>query len=226
MDIQKRTQGFITELLWFKLQYDISQYLSDRAASNWREFEAEQHEDYPIKGCGLIADSSLLQQWSIENESLLHLDEDLAPEETGSEINGFPRNTVSIVYVFSLLEAYGNDVCDKLNPGYRGWHQAWHHGVYGDADLKDPSIRAQMLHNFCRPFGFDTSEVPEQVISALVELKRQRNIIVHELEHASEFELFFRCVVAVACCIYFCWSGAESELKIYPWYDYHDKYKP
>lgn len=105
MDIQERTRGFIKELLWFKLQYDISQYLSDRAASNWREFEAEQHEDYPIKGCGVIADGSLLQQWTPKNESLLHLDEDLAPEETGSEINGFPRDSVSIVYVFSLLEA-------------------------------------------------------------------------------------------------------------------------
>lgn len=187
MDIQERTQGFIKELLWFKLQYDVSQYLSDRAESNWREFEAEQHVHYPIKGCGLIANISLLQQWTIKNESLLHLDEDLAPEETGAEINGFPRDTVSIVYIFSLLEAYGNDMCDKLNPGYRKNRQAWHHGVFGDANLRDPLIRAKMLENFCKPFGFDASKVPDQIISALVELKCQRNTIVHELEHACLF---------------------------------------
>jgi len=225
MNIQKRTQDFIKEMLWFKLQYDISRYLSDQAESNWRDFEAEQHNNYPIKGCGLIADSSLLQQWTINNESLLHLDEDLAPEETGSEINGFPRDTVSNVYVFSLLEAYGNDVCDKLNPSYRMKHQAWHHSVYGDADLNSLTTRAKMLDNFCRPFGFDKSKVPSQIISALVEIKRQRNIIVHQLQHTSTFELFFRHVIAIACCIYFSWNGAKSELKIYPWFDYDDKYK-
>ena len=119
MNIQERTQDFINELLWFKLKYDVSQYLSDRVAHNWREFEAEQHEEYPIKGCGLLADRALLQQWTLKNECLLHFDEDLAPEDTGSEIDSFPRDTVSIVYVFSLLEAYGNDVCDELKPTYR-----------------------------------------------------------------------------------------------------------
>lgn len=226
MDIQERTQDFINELLWFKLKYDVSRYLSDRATSNWREFEAEQHEDYPIKGCGLIADSTLLQEWTFENESLLHLDEDLAPEETGSEIDSFPRDTVSIVYVFSLLEAYGNDVCDELNSSYRRERQAWHHDVYGNANLSDTPVKAKMLDNFCRPFGFDKSKVPEPIVAALVELKRQRNSIVHEIEHASEFELFFRCTVAIACCIYCCWGGAASELKIYPWYDFYEKYKP
>lgn len=228
IDIQKRTQQFIKELLWFKLQYDISQNLSNLATANWREYEAGQHENnYPIKGCGLIADASLLQQWTFDNESLLHLEEDLAPEETGAETDGFPRDTVSIVYAFSLLEAYGNDVCDELNPDYRSKYQAWHHGVYGDADLIDPLISAKMLVNFCKPFGFEKSKIPPQIIFALVKLKCQRNRIVHDLKHAtaSEFELFFRCVVAVACSIYFCWSGAENKLKIYPWEDYEGKYE-
>ena len=186
----------------------------------------EQHEEYPIKGCGLIADRTLLQRWTFRNESFLHVDEDLAPEDTGSEIDSFPRDTVSVVYVFSLLEAYGNELCDELNPSYRkSERKAWHHGVYGDADMKDASVKERMLDNFCKPFGFNKTKVPSQIVSALVELKFQRNRIVHKLEHASEFELFFRCVVAVACCIYFCWNGAKSELKIYPWYDYHGKYE-
>lgn len=226
MDIQQHTDAFVKKLLWFKLQYDVSKYLSDRAISNWRNFEMEQHEEYPVKGCGLIANSTLFEQWTFKNESLLNLNEDLAPEETGAEIDSFPRDTVSIIYVFSLLEAYGNAVCDELNPGYRGTRQAWHHGVYGDANLRDPTKKQKMLENFCKPFGFDASRVPDSIVSALVELKRQRNSIVHELEHATDFEFYFRCVMAITCCIYFCWHGAKTEIKSYPWYDYHGKYEP
>jgi len=227
MDIHELTEDFINELLSFKLKYDVSSYLSDRASSDWRGFEAEQHVEYPIQGCGLIANNDLLQSWSFENESLLHPDEGLAPEETSSEIDSFPRDTVSVVYMFSLLEAYGNDICDSLNPNYRNKHQAWHHGVYGDANINEDAIKAKMLTNFCKPFRFKESSVPESIVEALVILKRERNNIVHQLTSASGFDFYFRSIMAITCCLYFCTYGSNAkELKIYPWYDYDDKFKP
>lgn len=82
-----------------------------------------------------------------------------------------------------------------------------------------------MLENFCKPFNFDLASVPETVVKALVELKKQRNTIVHDLSHSNNFEQSFRYVVAIMCCIYFCWGEAKAELKIFPWHDYHDKFQ-
>jgi len=218
MDIHKLTEDVLKQLMIFKLDFDVSEYLSRRAASNWRDFEAEQHvNDYPIKGCGLIANPSKLQSWSFQKETILNLEEDLAPEETGSAINGFPKSTVSIMYIYSLLEGYGNSVCDELNPHYRAPRQAWHHKVYGDADISKSGVMNKMIDGFCKPFGFAVQQVPENIVSALIALKKQRNLIVHELQQANDFELYFRCVVSILCCIYFCCPNAKAELKIYPW---------
>jgi hypothetical protein len=186
----------------------------------------EQHEEYPIKGCGVIVTPELVKEWSKKHETLLHLDEDLAPENTGSEIDSFPRDAVSTTYVYSLLEAYGNDVCDLRNPGYRKERQAWHHGVYGDANVRDAVVLEKMESNFRKPFAIEGQVVPRNIVTALVELKRERNRIVHEMEHTCDFELSFRYVVAIACCIYTLCDTSGRALKVYPWEDYHGKYAP
>lgn len=228
MDINSQTDTFIDALLRFKLDYDVAEYLSNRANLNWREFELEQHEKYPIKGAGLIASMDLIRQWSVGNrdENLLHLDEDLAPEETGDKIDSFPRSTVSIIYVFSLLEDYGNSVCNHLNPTYLGQRQAWHHKVYGDADTSVATVLATMKEGFAKPFGFNASDIPDDIVEALVYLKSERNGIVHNLEHSHDFLDCFRSVMAIACCIYFLTPNpdARKEIKIYPWEDFHSKF--
>ncbi|MBI5461837.1 MAG: hypothetical protein HY941_06600 [Gammaproteobacteria bacterium] len=228
MNIFDRTNALLHELVTFKLAYDVSCYLADRARADWRSFEMEQHEEYPIRGCGVIATPALIKEWSRENETLLHLDEDLAPENTGSEIDSFPRNAVSTTYVYSLLEAYGHEMCDLRNQGYRKERQAWHHGVYGDEDavLGDEAFFEKMENNFRKPFAIEGQVVPRNIVTALVGLKRERNRIVHEMEHTCDFELSFRYVVAIACCIYTLCDTSKRPLKVYPWEDYHGKYAP
>ena len=228
MDIHSRVRDLIGALINFKLSYDVSKYLADQAITDWSSFEATQHEqDYPIKGCGLIADTSMLADWSWQrnrDETLLHLEEDLAPEHTGSEIDSFPRDTVSTVYIYSLLEGFGNDFCDFLNPSYRRIRQAWHHEVHADADCSNTAVRAAMKASFCKPFGFDPAKIPDEIITGLVELKRERNEIAHELHLCHDFETYLRIVAAVSCCIYFNTPGSHKSLDVYPWDDYHDKY--
>jgi len=227
MDIHERTDRFINELLHFKLDYDVSSYLSDQATDRWRDFEVEQHEDYPIKGAGLIASFDLLKDWGLGrkgDENLLHLEEDLAPENTGDKIDSFPRSTVSIIYVFSLLEDYGNSICAYLNPGYLRQRQAWHHRVYGGVDMSDAGAHQKMKEGFAIPFGFRSSDVPDNIVEALVYLKFVRNRIVHDLDHSPDFVDCFRSVVAIVCCIYFLTPSAHKEIKIYPWEDHHGRY--
>lgn len=224
MDIQEYTVDFINQLIHFKLEYDVSEYLSEKATSNFREFVVEQHEEYPIKGCGLIATRELVAKWKPGKDNLLHLYEDLAPEDTGSETDSFPRDTVSIVYIFSLLEGYGNAVSDYLNPDYKRNRRAWHHGVYGDANLDDPNVIKKMIDNFCKPFNFDPAGIPEEIIKALVGLKKERNTIVHDLTRSNYFIESLDSVMAIICCIYFSSDHAQSEIKIYPWYDFEDKF--
>lgn len=100
MDLLERTKLLLNELVNFKLAYDVSCYLSDRARADWRSFEMEQHEEYPIKGCGLVASREHVANWTLRRETILHLEEDLAPEETGAEIDSFSRDTVATTYVF------------------------------------------------------------------------------------------------------------------------------
>jgi len=217
MDVQKLTEDVLKQLMMFKLDFDVSEHLSRRVVSNWRDFEAEQHAiDYPIKGCSLKANLLGLQGWSFQKETMLNLEECLAPEETGSAINGFPISTVSIVYIYSLLEDYGNCVCDELNAGYRKIRQAWHHNVHADAHIGNSVVMSKMIEGFCKPFGFSEGQIPINVVFALIALKKQRNLIVHQLQQAKDFELYFRCVVSIICCIYFCWPHGKEALEIYP----------
>jgi len=226
LDTHDFSVNFIKSLLNFKLTFDVQSYLTEKERSRWSDFEAEQHEvDYPIKGAGLIANQGTLELWTLQKETILHLEEDLAPEATGAELGNFPLQTVSVVYIYSLLEDFGNTICDHLNPTYRKARQAWHHGVYADCDLLNAAAFQKALTNFCRPFGFVTAKIPAGTIIALVELKKERNMIVHELQRSRAFEKMFRCVVMVASSIYFQCPEARKELKIYPWYDFHDKYK-
>ncbi len=224
MDIQKHTDDFFKTLLQFRLSYDVSKHLTEQTENNWREFEEKQHTNsYPIKGWGLIAHKSLLDSWTLQEDNLLH-EEDLNPSNTGAEINSFPRDTVSIIYIFSLLEDYGNTVCDELNPSYRKSRQAWHRDIHGDADWNCNSKQQEMLKNFCKPFGFNLTDVPISIVEALVKLKKQRNSIIHELKHSNNFEVYFSYVIAIACCIYFCLGVAKPEIKLYLWEDYENKY--
>jgi hypothetical protein len=218
---------FINTLLGFKLTYDVQKYLVEKTESRWREFEAEQHEsDYPIKGTGIIVDQNLLNSWTFQEETILHLEEDLGPEDTGAELGNFPQQEVSIVYIYSLLEEFGNTICDQFNPSYRKIRQAWHHGVYADCDLENPSEFSKAKNAFCRPFKFETNKVPDCAIEALVRLKKERNKIVHELMCSRNFELIFRCIVIIACSIYFQMEDSQGTLKIFPWHDYNDKFRP
>lgn len=80
-----------------------------------------------------------------------------------------------------------------------------------------------MERNFRKPFLVN-SQVPINIVSALVELKKTRNKIIHELERTRDFELFFRGTVAIACCIYTMCDESAGVIKVYPWEDYHGKY--
>ncbi len=225
-DFHKFCVRFLKILLNFKLTFDVQYYMVEKEISRWRDFEEEQHHlDYPIKGAGLIVTPSKLKSWTFRKDTILHLEEDLAPEETGAEIGEFPLQTVSVVYIYSLLEDFGNTICDKIHPSYRKSRQAWHHGVYADCDLEKEDDIEKALTNFCKPFGFNKAKIPIGAIVALVELKKERNKIVHELRRSDSFELMFRCVMMVASSIYFQCPRARKELKIYNWTDYHDKYK-
>jgi len=75
---------------------------------------------------------------------------------------------------------------------------------------------SKMIEGFCKPFGFSEGQIPINVVFALIALKKQRNLIVHQLQQAKDFELYFRCVVSIICCIYFCWPHGKEALEIYP----------
>lgn len=221
MDIEIRIKDFLDNILEFNFSYDTQQYIRDNILRDSSRFEVEQCiSDYPIKGGGVIASISTINAWSEEHEALIHPDNLVDPVETSESVSCFPLDSVSIVYIYSLLEEYGNDVCDELGEYERKGYQSWHSKVYASTDLNDPNKISNMKNNFCKVFGFDSSLIPDSVIISLIKIKSERNKIVHELEVSYNYYLSMRHVVLIACCIYFYATGDSEELKVFPWYDH------
>ncbi|ELE7133148.1 hypothetical protein ACPV5H_25940 [Vibrio harveyi] len=226
MNIKLRTERFLHEVLEFEFSYQTQLHVREKIEADTDRFEVEQSvTGYPVRGSGIIASMVNIVSWSLHNETLI-IDEQLVdPVETSDAVSFFPLDSVSIVYLYSLLEEYGNDIADHLAVTQRRRFQAWHSSVYADTDLNDPAKVQAMKTSFCNVFGFNTNSVPDTVIKSLVRLKLERNLIVHELEHSNSFYLCFKYVVLIACCIYFQATNDQGELKLFPWTDHDDNFK-
>lgn len=227
MDIKERILSFLTEILEFEFSYKVQLYIREKIEADPDPFESEQSiNGGPVKGAGVIASMANIESWSERNETLIIGDLLVDPVKSSEAVSFFPLDSVSIVYIYSLLEAYGNDIVEHLgsNPSTNRF-KAWHSGVHADADLDDPAKVQSMKKSFCHSFGFKTESVTDTFIESLVRLKLERNKIVHQLEHSLNFSACFQHVVFIACCIYFLASNDHGELKLFPWTDFEGKFE-
>lgn len=223
--ILSRTEDVLNTLLSFNTAYRAAILLHDDASTRWRDFEERLHIDYPIKGLGVKATRNNLQEVRADIGGFLHSEEDLFPGDVTNEMWLFPYQAASAAYVFTLLEGYGDDIVNLINPGYLGARQAWHHGIYGDANLSEAAQVRKAKEGFAKPFKLSFTKIPKYVVGRLVNLKAIRNEFMHEGHSSVDFPDFLANIIGTVCFIQFTLLPSVNNISVYPYYDYNDKWK-
>jgi hypothetical protein len=222
--IKELTTTALYRLLTFHVSFSSLAYIHSQATDDWRNLEEELHQGYPIRGAGILATRRNLRIIDADNGGFLHTDEDLYPGEVPTELQAFPYEAASAAYAFTLLEGYGDEILAIVNPEAQKQRQAWHHGVYGDADLRDPAQLERARKGFAKSFGRNLKSVPRYAVVRLVRIKAARNQFMHEGTQDICFSEFYGMVLATVASIYFLVLPSESSLSAYPYEDYHNKF--
>lgn len=208
----------LNELLEFTTVYDIQRYVTDRHSRDFREFEAATAEG-TFDGARVIATrDNVLKNPRREDYTSYH-------DEVGAYIREFPLEAASASYVFTLIEAHGDEVAAIVAPGSINRNKAWHEEINGFADLRDPVQVQSMRGSFAKHFGAVPADVPELAARRMVELKRIRNDFAHDGLGRVSLSLFLSDATAVVCHIAFLVTD-ETRISIYPWEDHEDRFDP
>lgn len=233
----QETQDRVTELavstlrtmLTLATTVDVQGYIIDRTATHFREFEAEAatlRDDKAIMGTGILATPAEIVAVKPSYEpGFFHDDVPLGSHELGAYISLFPLKAAAASYAFTLLEVFGDDVADIVNPGSINRNKAWHEDIKGFADLKDPVQVMKAREAFAKHFAAAADDVPEIAARRMVNLKGKRNDFAHEATSGIDFKSYLRDVLAVVCHITFLVTDLD-RLSAYPWEDHHGRFSP
>jgi len=224
-NIRSLTEETLESLIRFVMSHEVATHILGNTNENWKEFEEEFSVDYPIKGWGVLASESLISEWDFNNESIIRDEIDISGEEVSSELSTYPIDSVSIVYMFSILEVYGDEVTNIINSSFVKDRRAWHRKVY--LPKNEPSYKdiEKIRRGFAEPFNANSSDVKFNIAAALAQLKNARNLIVHKNNGGYNFKMVLSAIVAIICHIDFLASKETNMLKVYPWEDYDDVFK-
>lgn len=222
--VLQKTNSIIQSLLRFVVSYRAVEFVHNYNHSHWREFEDLLHHDYPVKGVGVKANSSNLDKIEAYNGGFLHAEETLYPGEITSEFDSFPYEAASSAYIFTLLEGYGNDLVEIVNPNTLNKRDSWHKGVHADCDLKNASAVYKAKERFAAPFKSHASKIPKYAVERLIKIKAARNSYMHEGKTSMSFEDFSSSAIGTAIFLHFLLLPNGDELSIYPFDDYDEKW--
>lgn len=214
--IRSLTERTLRDALHFNISKSITQFVLERMAMHQHAFEHELHHSYPIKASGVIATPTIIKKWRRNNDSILHPDLNLAPEDVTPEVKSFPINTVSVVYLFSLLEDYGATLATLIDPASLAQRRSWHSAVHGDANMADTAVQQKLRAEFAACFNCSPVEVSFEILGAFVELKRLRNQIVHERVQTIylAFSKIVSYVIAIICHLHFLAVPKDTGLRL------------
>ncbi len=218
--IREITEKTLDKIIRFAGSYEVLQYNLNKINENWREFEEEfSVSDSPFCGIRVSADEKRISEWSMKRDTLVINSVELAPHEISEELSTFPIDDVSIVYLVSIVEVFGNEVCKLCNPNYIRERTAWHRQIYlpdGDFAHKDfTGIRK----GFADPFNANPDSVQLDIAMALAHLKSDRNQIVHEKNSGYSFSDALLYSIAIICHINYLASDDKEPLNVCPWTD-------
>ena len=224
--IIKLTKSVLDRMLTFKTTVDIQNYVMNKTHADFREFEAEVSINNPIKGTGVLADrTNITTGTSVYKKEFYHNNVDVGAHELGAYVGLFPFDDASASYIFTLLEVYGDDVVNVVNPGGVGGSRAWHQEIKDNYDFRDAVQKQKAREAFAKHFLADWNNVPEVAPLRMIALKKQRNAFAHQGNARINFEEFISDSLAMVCHIAFLTTGVD-RISSYPWEDYMDTLNP
>lgn len=215
----------VKQVLRFQVAYDLTQYLSDKTHGQWVDLASALHNQYPLKGMGLIADTKALDCPDGELRGQVIFDEvDLAPETAIEQKDDYPLAAASLAYIFTILEIAGDEVAAVINGVPKKGRSSWHSRAYGDLDINDRAKVDAVRDAFSKDFKVPVKRWKRRSIARLVWLKAQRNAFAHErvtnVDYARSVDFTLMLLVQLA-------SIADPNggpLKVYPFEDYHGQF--
>ncbi|WP_139362070.1 hypothetical protein [Hymenobacter sp. CRA2] len=216
----------ITQAIKLKLGLDIYEYIINDKNSNFVNFEAELDVDYPIKGTEVRFSAEIFSKWRnpYNNDLIVDTQKDLASTDITSELSAEPfrHKEMIFIYLFTLLEDFGNSLVEKVNNTYytgviqdgKSWHSKVNKHAKNDG--------RDLVAGFGLPFNLQRSDIDEKFVDLLYELKQKRNSIAHELKYPDihSFKDDIKSLIVIICYLYHINDITKSPVKIYPWYDY------
>ena len=227
VELQAMTRRTVDQLLQLKVTHDLVRHVIDETREDWRSYVARLHEQYPIRGIGVIATPDALASHDYDGDAggFLHGDEDVAPEEIISNLNDYPLQAATAAYAFSLVEVYGNDVANLFKPGSVRPLGSWHTDIKFDLDSRDTAQSLRAAAAFAKLFDGDPADIKPASVIRLVAMRRARNDYVHRKDTGIAFDRFLAYCLAVVCQIHFLKASDQSALKVYPWEAFDEKWR-
>jgi len=217
----------ITNVIKLKLGIDVYEYLFDYKRREYRNFESELDNDNSIRGTQVRLNTRLFDEWEAakDNNSLVNDRMLISSIDITSELvdEPFRYKEMSLVYLFTILEDFGNSVVEIVNNQYysekiTGEQKAWHSGVNPFAKSKGKNL----ADAFAKPFALTANDIDKKFVTLLYELKEKRNRIAHTLTYpgGNNYHNDLKSIIVLMCYLYHINDTTKSDIIIYPWDDY------
>ena len=212
----------ISNVLRFQLGLEIYEYLKEENLENYREFEFElDSKKNPIKAIEVNFSSQIFDDWenSSQNRLIVKTDKDISADEITGELAGqpFKHKEMTFVYLFSILETYGNSIAQTVNTKFSNeakLERSWHSGInrYSKKDLR---------HEFAKSFNLNRVDVDIKFVNLFLELKEKRNTIAHSLKYPeiNFFKKDIQSLIIIMCYLYHINDPSKEAVKFHPWQD-------
>lgn len=210
----------LKSMLTLATTYKTQRYILEKTEGDFRTFEAEVAINNNIQGTGVVA-----KRDSMSTHEFFFNKVALGSHELGAYINSFPLKAATASYLFTILEVFGNDIAEMINPGHIDRNKAWHEDVKGFADMRDPVQVQKAREAFAKHFAVSVDDVPEIAARRIVNLKYERNEFAHGGSSRMNFDNFLCDALAVLCHIVFLTTD-EDRIAVYPWEDHEGTFNP
>lgn len=214
------TERVLDRLLEFKFRSDITNYVLQRAQTDWRSTEYVLR-DSPVNALGVI-----LRSYDRSPSGPL-VEQKISAETASEYLGAFPLEAAAINYVFTIVELYGDMVVQRTNKKFfkgKRIHTNWHHKVYGDANTERHDVQVRMAKAFGEPLLVNGENIDSSVVLKLIELKRARNAFAHQGDERHRFDVLFGYAIDVICEMYFLLREDQSILVASPFASDLDPY--
>lgn len=216
----------MTSVIEFRLGLSTFEYKNKQLLEDWREFENELEVEYPIRGIEIKINGEYLEKWEDrKNNGAIILEREIRSDEITTTLAGEPfrYKEMSFVYLFSILEDFGNSILEIKKPSY-----------YKELEKNGKSWHSK-INKYNKNKGVDFIQILDEIfdlekhlningniISEFIRLKTVRNDIVHQLKYPDSlnFEDDIDTIIVIMCYLYYINDNNIEEFSIFPW----DKY--